>query len=68
MLSFLGFNLLEDLYAMNPVPTNLQNITATKVSNGAIDNLWMSRNVADDYPTEIPTVWDKYVPFVAKAA
>lgn len=58
MLGFLGFNFLEDLYAMNPVPTNLQNITSTKVSNGAIDNLWMSRNVADDYPTEIPTVWD----------
>ena len=45
MLGFLGFNFLEDLYAMNPVPTNLQNITSTKVSNGAIDNLWMSRNV-----------------------
>lgn len=58
MLGFLGFNFLEDLYAMNPVPTNLQNITSTKVSNGAIDNLWMSRNVADNYPTEIPTVWD----------
>lgn len=58
MLAFLGFNMLEDLYATNPVPTNLQKLTNTKLTNGAIDNLWMTRNVADDYPTTIPDTWD----------
>lgn len=60
MIEFLGFNYLEDLYALNPVPTNLQNITGTKLQNGIFDNLWMSRNTTEDFPDEIPTMWDYF--------
>lgn len=58
MLAFCGFNFMEDMYALNPVPTNTQNITNVKVENGKFDHLWISRDVVNDYPKEIPTVWD----------
>lgn len=58
MVEFLGFNMLGDLYALNPMPTNLQNITNVKIENGKYDHLWISRDALSDYPEDIPTVWD----------
>lgn len=58
MLAFCGFNFLGDMYALNPVPTNVQNITNVKVENGKFDHLWISRDAVSEYPSDIPSMWD----------
>ena len=58
MLALCGFNFVEDMYALNPVPTGLQNLTSVKVENGKFDHLWITRDALSEYPTDIPDTWD----------
>lgn len=58
MFGILGFNFLQDSYALNCTPTDLDNMTNTQIQNGIFDNLWMTNDTTQEYPSDIPTVWD----------
>ena len=58
MFEILGYNFCQDSDALNATPTSLDNMTNTQLTNGIFDNLWMTRDVSQEYPTTIPTVWD----------
>ena len=58
MFAFCGYNFCEDLNCLDFVPTNVQNITSTTLSNGILDHFNVSRDVTSPYSTTIPTMWD----------
>lgn len=58
MFSFVGYNFVGDLNALDPAPTSLDNITGTQIQNGIFDHINMTRDVVMPYSTEIPTAWD----------
>lgn len=58
MFSFVGYNFIGDLNALDPAPTSLDNIRGTQIQNGIFDHINMTRDVAMPYSTEIPTAWD----------
>lgn len=57
MIGFCGYNLVQDINAMDAVPTNMNNIYSTKVQNAIYDNLVISENANRDYSVEVPN-WD----------
>lgn len=58
MIALLGYNFCGDKNAIDPMPTNICNITETKIENGVFDHFNVTRNVTNDYSTDIPTDWD----------
>ena len=58
MISLLGYNFCGDINCIDPIPTNINNITITKVQNGIYDHINMTRDVEFDYTTVEPTDWD----------
>lgn len=58
MIGYLGYNFCSDGNAFDPLPTNIRNITKTKLQNGILDDFNVSRNVTFDYTTVIPVDWD----------
>ena len=58
MIGFLGYNFLKDGNALDPTPTNINNITYARVQNGIFDHFNVTRNISFDYTSIIPTDWD----------
>ena len=58
MIGFIGYNFCADGNALDPTPTNINNITATRLQNGIFDHFNVTRNVTFDYSSIIPIDWD----------
>ena len=58
MIGLIGYNFCADGNALDPTPTNINDITYTKVQNGIFDHFNVSRNTSFDYNSIIPTDWD----------
>lgn len=58
MIGFIGYNLCADGNALDPTPTNVNNITTTRLQNGIFDHFNVTRNVTFDYTSIVPTDWD----------
>lgn len=58
MIGFLGYNFCRDGNALDPTPTDINNINYTRVQNGIFDHFNVSKNVEFDYSSIIPTKWD----------
>lgn len=58
MIGFLGYNFCGDGNSLDPTPTNINNITNTRLQNGIFDHFNVTRNVVFDYNSIIPTDWD----------
>lgn len=58
MIGLVGYNFCADGNALDPTPTNVNDITFTKVQNGIFDHFNVSRDTSFDYSSIIPTDWD----------
>ena len=58
MIGLVGYNFCADGNALDPTPTNINDITYTKVQNGIFDHFNVSRDTSFDYNSIIPTDWD----------
>ena len=58
MIGFLGYNFLKDGNALDPTPTNINNITYARVQNGIFDHFNVTRDIRFDYTSIIPADWD----------
>lgn len=58
MIGLIGYNFCADGNALDPTPTNVNNITYTRVQNGIFDHFNVSRDTSFDYSSIIPTGWD----------
>lgn len=65
MIAFCGYNFGKDGNSLDPVPTNVKDITSTYIQNGIYDCVFATRNVTDPYSTTIPSVWDIYTIMLA---
>ena len=58
MIGLIGYNFCADGNALDPTPTDINNITYTKIQNGVFDHFNVSRDTSFDYNSIIPTDWD----------
>ena len=58
MIGLIGYNFCADGNALDPTPTDINNITYTKIQNGVFDHFNVSRDTSFDYSSIIPTDWD----------
>ena len=58
MIGLVGYNFCADGNALDPTPTNINDITFTKVQNGIFDHFNVSQDTSFDYSSIIPTDWD----------
>ena len=58
MIGLIGYNFCADGNALDPTPTDVNNITYTRVQNGIFDHFNVSRDTSFDYSSIIPTDWD----------
>ena len=58
MIGLVGYNFYSDGNALDPTPTNINNLTSTKAQNGVFDHFNVSRDTSFDYSSIIPTDWD----------
>ena len=58
MIGLIGYNFYSDGNALDPTPTNINNLTSTKAQNGIFDHFNVSRDTSFDYSSIIPTGWD----------
>lgn len=58
MIGFLGYNFCSDGNCLDPVPTSIDNITSTQLSNGIFDHWYLTSDTSEPYPTTIPDQWD----------
>ena len=58
MIGLIGYNFCADSNALDPTPTDVNNITYTRVQNGIFDHFNVSRDTSFDYSSIIPTDWD----------
>lgn len=58
MIGFIGYNFCADGNALDPTPTNVNNIATTRLQNGIFDHFNATRNVTFDYSSIIPIDWD----------
>lgn len=65
MIQFVGYNFLSDGNALDPVPTNVDNITQVTVQSAEFDNFYVTKDVTSAYSTEVPTDWDFYTIMLA---
>ena len=58
MIGLVGYNFCSDSNALDPTPTNINNLTSTKAQNGIFDHFNVSRDTSFDYSTIIPADWN----------
>lgn len=58
MIGLIGYNFCSDGNVLDPTPTDVNNITSTKIQNGIFDHFNVSRDTSFDYSSIIPTDWD----------
>lgn len=57
MIGVIGYNFCSDGNAIDPTPTDINNINRTRLQNGIFDDFNVTRNVAFDYSSIVPTEW-----------
>ena len=57
MFQFIGYNLFGDFDCLNNAPSNVDNITTTRISNAIFDHLNITKDTDQEFNTTIP-VWD----------
>lgn len=65
MLQFIRYNFISDGNALDPYPTDIQNITNTKIQNAIYNDFYITKDVTTPYNTIIPTEWDIYTILLA---
>lgn len=60
MFSFVGYNFSFDQDALNPVLTDLNNITQVQLQNGIFNHINVTSDATMPYSSTIPTEWDIY--------
>lgn len=58
MFQFLNYNFFSDGDSLNSAPSNVNNITSTKITNAIFDHLNISKDTSISPSTTIPTNWD----------
>lgn len=58
MIGLVGYNFCADINALDPTPTDVNNITQTRLQNGIFDHFNVTRDVTFDYSSIVPTDWD----------
>lgn len=58
MLDFVGYNFLFDGDCLTPVPTNVDNITRTRLENGIFDYYLASNNIDNDSSEQPNKKWE----------
>ena len=58
MIGLIGYNFCSDGNALDPTPTNINNITSTRIQKGIFDHFNVSRDTSFDYSSITPTDWD----------
>ena len=58
MIGLVGYNFCADGNALDPTPTDVNNITYTRVQNGIFSHFNVSRDTSFDYSSIVPTDWD----------
>ena len=58
MIGLIGYNFCSDSNALDPMPTDINNITITKLQNGVFDHFNVSKDTSFNYDSIIPTNWD----------
>lgn len=58
MIGLLNYNFLSDGNSVDPMPTNIENIVNSKLTNAIYDDFYITKDVTSPYSTEIPTEWD----------
>ena len=58
MIGIVGYNFCSDGNAIDPTPTDINDITYTKIQNGIFDHFNVSKNIVFDYTSIKPTDWD----------
>lgn len=58
MILFTGYNFLGDINALDPYPTDISNITKTKIKSGIYDHINISSDVTGAYNPVQPTDWN----------
>ena len=58
MIGLIGYNFCADGSALDPTPTDVNNITYTRVQNGIFNHFNVSRDTSFDYSSIVPTDWD----------
>lgn len=58
MIEVLGYNFCSDGNSLDPVPTSVDEITSTQLSNGIFDHWYLDSDTSEPYPTTIPNQWD----------
>lgn len=57
MIGFLGYNLLLDGDALDPIPTNVNNIEDVQISNAVFNYMEATKNTSSVFSTDYP-IWD----------
>lgn len=58
MFQFVGYNFFSDGDALNPAPSNVDNITSIQLSNAIYGHFNVTRNTSTPVSTTVPTAWD----------
>lgn len=58
MLGLVGYNFCADGNALDELPTYVDNITTTRLTNGIFDHYNAERQATSDYDHTIPTEWN----------
>ncbi len=58
MIGIVGYNFCSDGNSVDPTPTDINDITYTKIQNGIFDHFNVTKNVVFDYTSIKPTDWD----------
>lgn len=57
MFQFIGYNFLGDGGALNNAPSNVDNITSTRVTSAIFDHLNVTRDTSVEYTGVVPSEW-----------
>lgn len=58
MFQFLGYSFFSGPDCLSSAPSQIEDITSTKISNGVFDHVNITRNTDEEFNTTIPTNWD----------
>ena len=53
-----GYNFVDDISAVDPFVTNINNLNSATIQNGIFDHFNLTADVTSTYSSTIPTAWD----------
>ena len=60
MIGFTGFTFMGDGNSLDPMPTDVGNLTAVTIQNAIYDDVYITQNPTFAYSPTPPTEWDIY--------